>query len=173
MGEKCNGFNNRIGGNKKLAKALDIKEDLDINCLLYCEHRLNFCHRDNKNNLKQMFQRESACTGFIAECTQGQPCRTSAGGGHWHYLFEGMHGIHKEGWTGQGGTWKMELDTHGGVDGHNTRIITTYNPCKNKNVNSGTSYQQQCQYFITRKKEDLTYLLVLFRRNLIKQLKEW
>ncbi len=55
MGKNCNGFNNRIGGNKKLAKALDIKEDLDIDCLLYSKHRLNFCHRNNKNDLKQMF----------------------------------------------------------------------------------------------------------------------
>ena len=55
MGENCNGFNNRIGGNNKIAKALDIKEDLDINCLMYCKHRLNFQHKDNKNNLKQMF----------------------------------------------------------------------------------------------------------------------
>ena len=60
----------------------------------------------------------------------------------------------------------------GGTNGHNTRIITAYNSCKNKNVNSCTSYQQQCWYFITRKK-DLTCLLVLFRRDLIKQLKEW
>jgi hypothetical protein len=49
-------------GNKKLTKALDIKEDLDFDCLLYCKHRLNFHHKDNKNNLKQMFQRELACT---------------------------------------------------------------------------------------------------------------
>ncbi len=55
MGENCNGFNNRIGGNNKIAKALDIKEDLDINCLMYCKLRLNFQHKDNKNNLKQMF----------------------------------------------------------------------------------------------------------------------
>ena len=41
MGENCNGFNNRIGGNEKIAKALDIKEELDIDCLLYCEHRMN------------------------------------------------------------------------------------------------------------------------------------
>jgi hypothetical protein len=26
-----------------------------------------------------------------------------------------------------------------------------YNPCKNKNVNSGTTYQQQQGYFITKK----------------------
>jgi hypothetical protein len=62
MGENCNGFCNRIGGNVKLAKAIDIKDDLDIDCLLYCEHRINFCHKDNKNNLKQMFQWELACT---------------------------------------------------------------------------------------------------------------
>ncbi len=42
MGENCNGFNNQIGGNDKIAKALDIKEDLNINCLMYCKHRLNF-----------------------------------------------------------------------------------------------------------------------------------
>ncbi len=36
MGENCNGFNNRIGGNEKIAKALDIKDNLDIDCLLYC-----------------------------------------------------------------------------------------------------------------------------------------
>ncbi len=39
--ENANGFNNRISGNQKIAKALDIKEDLGIDCLLYCEHRLN------------------------------------------------------------------------------------------------------------------------------------
>jgi hypothetical protein len=43
----------------------------------------------------------------------------------------------------------------GGTSRHNTRIITAYNPCKNKNVDLGITYQQQRQYFITRKK-DLT-----------------
>jgi hypothetical protein len=54
--ENCNGLNNRIGGNEKITKALEIKEDLDIDCLMYCKHRLNFKHKENKNNLKQMFQ---------------------------------------------------------------------------------------------------------------------
>ncbi len=61
LGKNCSGFNNRIGGNNKIAKAMDIKEDLDRDCLLYCKHRLNFGHKDNKNNLKQMFQQELAC----------------------------------------------------------------------------------------------------------------
>ncbi len=45
IGENCNGLNNRISGNKKIAKALDIKEDLDTNCLMYCKHHLNFKHK--------------------------------------------------------------------------------------------------------------------------------
>jgi hypothetical protein len=52
MGKNCNGLNNRIGGNEKIGKLLDIKEDLDINCLMICNHRLNFRHKDNKNDLK-------------------------------------------------------------------------------------------------------------------------
>jgi hypothetical protein len=60
----------------------------------------------------------------------------------------------------------------GGTKGQNTRIITAYNLCKNENLISGTSYQQQWRYFITRKK-DLTCLLILFRRDLTKQLQKW
>jgi len=66
LGENCNGFNNRIVGNSKIAKSLDIKEELDIDCLMYCKHWLNFRHNDNKNDLKQMFQRELACTAVSA-----------------------------------------------------------------------------------------------------------
>ncbi len=47
-----------------------------------------------------------------------------------------------------------------------------YNPCKNNNTHLGTTYQQQRQYFITKKK-DLTSPLVLFRKHLVKQIKEW
>jgi hypothetical protein len=66
LGENCNGFNNRIVGNSKIAKSLNIKEELGIDCLTYCKHQLNSCHKDNKNDLKQMFQRELACTAVLA-----------------------------------------------------------------------------------------------------------
>jgi hypothetical protein len=46
------------------------------------------------------------------------------------------------------------------------------NPCKNKNRKSRMTYQQQWQYFITKKK-DLTYPLVRFHKDLVKQIKEW
>ena len=61
MCENPNGFNNRITGNWKLYKAIDLKDELEADGLLYCKHRLNLKHRDNKNNLKQMFQQEVAC----------------------------------------------------------------------------------------------------------------
>ncbi len=78
MGKNCKGFNNRIGGNEKIAKALDIKEDLDINCLMYCKHCINLRHTDNKNNLKQMFQPKLACTAVsLIMCT-----RQNAQGGY-------------------------------------------------------------------------------------------
>ncbi len=57
------------------------------------------------------------------------------------------------------GRWSWVL--LGGTNGHQTRIIMAYNPCKNTIVNSGTTYQQQRRYFITKKK-DLTCPLVLF-----------
>ena len=47
-----------------------------------------------------------------------------------------------------------------------------YNPCRNKVINSGTTYQQQRRYFTTKKKE-LTCPRNIFRRDLIKQLKTW
>jgi hypothetical protein len=74
MGENCNSFNNLIGGNEKIAKALNIKEDLDINCLMYCKHCIIFRHKGNKNNLKQMFQHELACTAVSAHNVHKAKC---------------------------------------------------------------------------------------------------
>ncbi len=60
----------------------------------------------------------------------------------------------------------------GGLGSHNTHLITAYNLCKNKNVNSGTSYQQQHRYFIMKKK-DLTCPLTLFRQHLTTAIRKW
>ena len=66
LGENCNGLNNKISRNMKIGKALDIKDNLDINCLMYCKHHLNFKHKNNKNDLTQMFQRKLACMAVSA-----------------------------------------------------------------------------------------------------------
>jgi hypothetical protein len=44
-----------ISSNIKIAKALDIKEDLGIECLVYCKHRLNLRHKDNKMTSNRCF----------------------------------------------------------------------------------------------------------------------
>jgi hypothetical protein len=173
MGENCNSFNNRIGGNHKLAKAIDIKEDLDIDCFLYCKHCLNFQHKDNKNNLKQMFQWELACTAVGAHNVHEAKIagKVQEGGTGSICFGESVGYIRKTGKDDKRlGRWSWILLR--GNNKHQTRIISAYNPCKNKNVNFGTTYQQQRRYFITRKK-DLTCPLTLFWPDLIKQIKTW
>jgi hypothetical protein len=163
IGENCNRLNNRIGSNGEIAKALDIKEDLDLNCLMYCKHRINFRHKENKNDLKQMFQHnihEGKVAGRVQEGGMGTIC-----------FGESTSHIKKTGRDSKGlGWWSWILFS--GTNGHSTQVITAYNPCKNNNANLGMTYQQQRQYFIT-KKEDLTSLLVLFWKHLVKQIKEW
>jgi hypothetical protein len=68
------------------------------------------------------------------------------------------------------GRWSWIL--LGGSDGHTTRLITAYNPCKSGKANSGTSYQQQRRHFILRK-QDLTCPRLLFRRHLTAAIAKW
>jgi hypothetical protein len=173
MGENCDGLNNRIGDNGKIVKALDIKEDLDVNSLMYCKHRINFRHKENKNNLKQMFQCKLECTAVSAHNVhEGKVASKVQEGGTGMICFGESTGyIKKTGRDSKGlGWWSWILLS--GTNGHSTRVITAYNPCKNNNVNSGMTYQQQRQYFIT-KKRDLTCPLILFQKHLVKQIKEW
>jgi hypothetical protein len=161
--ENANGFNNRISGNQKIAKALDIKDDLDIDCLLYCKHRLNLHHKSNVNDFKQMFQREIACTAVAAHNVhEWQQARRVQEGGTGVICFGDATGyIRKVGKDEEGlGRWSWIL--LGGSDGHMTRLITAYNPCKSGKANSGTLYQQQRRHFILQK-QDLTCPRTLFR----------
>ncbi len=68
------------------------------------------------------------------------------------------------------GQWCWTL--YGGSEGHNTRVVVAYNACKNSKRNSQMTYQQQRQFFIT-KKNNLTCPNKLFRQHLIQQLKKW
>jgi hypothetical protein len=146
MGKNCNELNNKIRGNEKIDKILDIKEDLDIDCLMFCEHRLNFRHKDNKNNLKQMFQRELACMAVSAHNIHEAKFagRTQEGGTGTICFGKATGYIKKTGRDKEGlGRWSWIVLSS--TNGHNMQIIMAYNPCKNKNVNSGTTYRQQRQ----------------------------
>jgi hypothetical protein len=166
MCENANGFSNKINGNSKIAKALDIKDNLGIDCLMYCKHRLNLRHKENKSEFKQMFQREIACTAVAAHNThEGRQAGQVQEGGTGAVCFGNATGYIKKVGKDEEGLSHWSWILFGGSDGHNTHLITAYNPCKNKNVKSGTSYQQQCRYFIMKKK-DLTCPLTLFRQHL-------
>ena len=78
--ENPNGFNNRITGNWKLNKAIDLKDELKADGLLYCEHRLNLKHRDNQNNFKQMFQWKIACQAVAGHNTHMNVSKIQEGG---------------------------------------------------------------------------------------------
>jgi hypothetical protein len=57
-------------------------------------------------------------------------------------------------------------------DGVCTRVVCGYNPCGSGKLNSGTTYQQQRRYFITKEK-DLTCPQKRFHDNLTGQLEKW
>ncbi len=57
-------------------------------------------------------------------------------------------------------------------DGVRTRVVWGYNPCGNGKLNSGTTYEQQRRYFITKKK-DLTCPRKKFHDDLMQQLEKW
>jgi hypothetical protein len=154
-----------------LGKAIDIKDELDANGLLFCEHRLNLCHRDNKNNFKQMFQRKVACRAVAANNVHQNVGTVQEGRMGMVAFSESMGFITKMGRDPYGlGRWCWTL--YGGSERHSTRVVVAYNACKNSKKDSRTTYQQQRQYFIT-KRQDLTCPNKLFQQHLAHQLKKW
>ena len=120
-----------------------------------------------------MFQRELVCTAIASHNVhESRHAGRTQEGGTGCICFGDATGYIKTVGRNEEGLEQWSWILLGGTEGHNTRLITAYNPCENKNVNSGTSYQQQRRYFIMKKK-DLTYPLILFRKHLIKQLKQW
>ncbi len=57
-------------------------------------------------------------------------------------------------------------------DGVRTRVVCGYNLCGSGKLNSGTTYQQQRRYFVTKEK-DLTCPQMRFRNDLMRQLEKW
>jgi hypothetical protein len=81
--ENPNGLSNQITGNHKLAKAIDIKDELEADSLLFCKHRLNLRHKDNRNDFKQMFQCEVDCRTVAAHNTHQKLGGFRKGGRGW------------------------------------------------------------------------------------------
>ncbi len=67
------------------------------------------------------------------------------------------------------GRWIVMTLKGGGV---RVRVVCGYNPCGSGKLNSGTMYQQQRRYFVTKVK-DLTCPLKRFHDDLMRQLEKW
>ena len=126
-------------GNHKLSKAINIKDELEADGLLYSEHSLNLRHKDNKNNFKQMFQQEVACKAITAHNMDHRVSRVQEGGtgmvafgnttGYVSKIERDPYGLGQWCWT-----------VYGGSERHCTRVIVVYNACKNNKKDSRTTY---------------------------------
>ncbi len=123
-----------------MGKAIDIKDELDADGLLFCEHRLNLRNRDSKNNFKQTFQREVACRAVAANNVHQNVGRVQESGTGMVAFGESTRFITKMGRDPYGlGRWCWML--YGGSEGHSTRVVVAYNTCKNSKKVSRTTYQ--------------------------------
>jgi len=174
VGENSNGFNNKINGNEKLEKAVELRKELDADGALYVEHRLNLKHKDNKNSFKQMFQREDTVKA-IAGHNVHEGIKKGVGrvqeGGTACVAFGESTAYIKSRIKDDTGLGRFCGFRFCGSNGYSTAIISAYNPCKNNRPESGTTYQQHRRYFIM-KKNDRTCPLKLFRRDLEALLKK-
>ncbi len=124
-----NGLNNQIMGNNKLSKAINIKDELDADGLLYSKLRLNLKHKDNKNNFKQMFQREVACQVVASHNVHHSMARVQEGGTGMVAFGNTTGYISKVGKDPYGlGRWCWIL--YSGSNRHRTKIIVAYKTCK-------------------------------------------
>ena len=172
--ENGNGLNNRIAGNEKLDKEKDLIDEYEADIVALNEHRLNLRHKDNKNGFRQMFSGgEADVRAVAAHNIHENVGRVQEGGtalvAYGPLLEQYDHDGAGKDPTGLG---RWTVMTFKGSDGITTRVICGYNPCYNKKQGTGTSYQQQRRYFITKQK-DTTCPRTKFRQDLVTQLQAW
>jgi hypothetical protein len=54
INDNANGFSNRLSDNKKIDKAKEIHDELNVDIAAYCEHRLNMINKHNINGFNQL-----------------------------------------------------------------------------------------------------------------------
>ncbi len=171
--ENANGFSNRLSNNEKVEKAKEIHDKLNVDIVAYCEHWLNMRNRHNINGFNQLFKGgKAAIQSVVAHNTHENIGRVQEGGTSlllFGALTEQL--AHDEPRKDETNLSCWSVMTLKG-DGVQTRVVCGYNPCYNKNLDSSTSYQQHCRYFIT-KKGNLTCPRTKFREDLVAQLKKW
>ncbi len=68
--ENTNGFSNRLSNNKKINKAKEIHNELNVDIAAYCAYRLNMRNKHNINGFNQLFKGgEAAIQSIVAHNT--------------------------------------------------------------------------------------------------------
>jgi hypothetical protein len=171
--ENGNGFCNRLCGNKKVERAKEIHDELEVDIVAYCEHKLNMKHKKNVNGFNRLFKGgKAAIHSIVLHNVHENIGRVQQGGtsmllfGH---LTEQMD--HNESGKDDSGLGRWTVITLQ-REGIQTRVVCGYNPCGNSKLNSGTSYQQHRRYLVTQRK-DLMCPRKKFHDDLKGQLRKW
>eukprot|EP00956_Cyclotella_meneghiniana_P008525 scaffold11544_cov40-Cyclotella_meneghiniana.AAC.1 len=156
--ENLNGLNSRLSQNEKLEKAKQINHDLSVDIACYNEHRLNLMHKDNRNGFSQLFRGGESDVRSVAAHNrhEGTESGRVQEGGTAMLLFGELieQFDFEESGRDESGLGRWVIMTLRGENGLTTRVISSYNPCYNKNQTSKTSYQQHRRYFLTKEHDD-------------------
>ncbi len=150
--KNANGISNRLNKNKKVKKAKEIHNNLEVDIAAYNKHRLNMNHKLNINGFNQLFRgREAPIALIVVHNTNENIGRVQEG--EMSLIMFGPLTDHLDtplkDKIGLGQWSVMTIKGEGGIK---TRIVCGYNPCYTKDINLSTSYQQQCRYFINHNK---------------------
>jgi hypothetical protein len=171
--ENANGIDGRFGNNRKVEKAKELHNNLEVDIAAYNEHRLNMQHKHNKVGFSQLFWGgEAEVRSVVGHNVHTEKKRRIQEGGTSMLMFGKMIDYYDRTQSGRDesglGRWvvmTLKGDT-------TTRIVCGYNPCGNDKPNSGTVYHQQRQYWVLKKK-CLECPRVKFRNDLVDRLKKW
>jgi hypothetical protein len=162
--KNVNGFSNQICCNQKVERSKEIHNELKVDIVAYCKHKLNMRHKKNGNGFNQLFKGvESAVQLIVAHNVHKNVGKVQQGGTSlilFGQLTEQLD-PNKSGKDPTGLVWWTVMTLKG--EGVQTRIVCGYNPCRNTKLNSWTSYQQQWRYFVTQKKRSSVHQKMLSR----------
>ncbi len=170
--KNVNGFSNRLSNNKKIERAKEIHDELEVDIVAYNKHRLNMNHKLNVNGFNQLFRGgEAEIRSVVSHNVHENIGRIQEGGTSLimygpltEYLQHDVLAKDKKGL----GRWSVMTLCGGGI---RTRIVCGYNPCYNRNPDSSTTYQQHRRYFRMRNDDRCPW--AIFKNDLISMLTKW
>jgi len=153
--ENVNGINNRMNGNEKRDRGLEMLDELEVDIAAFNEIRTNFAHRENVNGLAQLFNGGEAEVRVVNGFNTHENVGKIQEGGTAVLTFGSLN----EQWDNMNsgsdvlGLGRFSYSRFVGEDGRATWIVCGYQPCKS--AGTSTSYQQQRRYYTSIGQPDL------------------